>query len=296
MVCQKDKDDSKRRINSVKMINNKVLGSLTLEAAIAFPVFIFAVINLLSTLEVIRASCDIESCLHKIGKEVALYAVAEDMVNDYVGLNGITSEVCATMLADGYSASRMSQDYSSDYGHSVEVIPSGITPVNFALSKAVVDESIVDISILYQVEPLCNIFNIRGYLLSNRCYMHMWTGYDGKGVSGIGSSDQIVFVTENGTVYHLTTSCSYLDLSISGVAVSNLDEQRNMNGGIYTACDICNPSVTDSSTSLLFVTDYGDKYHNSLSCSGLKRTINEMSKTEAEEKGLGACSKCGGGE
>lgn len=278
-----------------KDVANKLINaSLTLEAAIAFPIFIFAVINLLSVLEVIRANSDIETCLHKIGKEVALYAVAEDMVNDYVGLKGVTSDVCATMLADGYSASRMSEDYSSSYGHSMDVIPTGITPANFALSKAVVDESIVDISVLYQVEPIYNIFNIRGYLLSNRCYMHMWTGYDGKGVSGSGSSDQKVFVTENGTVYHLTTSCSYLDLSISGVQASGLSEMRNQSGAIYSACETCKPSITDSSTTLLFITDYGDRYHNSLSCSGLKRTINEMSKQEAIEKGLGACSKCGG--
>ena len=222
-----------------KDVANKLINaSLTLEAAIAFPIFIFAVINLLSVLEVIRANSDIETCLHKIGKEVALYAVAEDMVNDYVGLKGVTSDVCATMLADGYSASRMSEDYSSSYGHSMDVIPTGITPANFALSKAVVDESIVDISVLYQVEPIYNIFNIRGYLLSNRCYMHMWTGYDGKGVSGSGSSDQKVFVTENGTVYHLTTSCSYLDLSISGVQASGLSEMRNQSGAIYSACDV----------------------------------------------------------
>lgn len=280
-----------------KDVANKLINaSLTLEAAIAFPIFIFAVINLLSVLEVIRANSDIETCLHKIGKEVALYAVAEDMVNDYVGLKGVTSDVCATMLADGYSASRMSEDYSSSYGHSMDVIPTGITPANFALSKAVVDESIVDISVLYQVEPIYNIFNIRGYLLSNRCYMHMWTGYDGKGVSGSGSSDQKVFVTENGTVYHLTTSCTYLDLSISGVQASGLSEMRNQSGAIYSACETCKPSTTDSSTTLLFITDYGDRYHNSLSCSGLKRTINEMSKQEAIEKGHGACSKCGGEE
>ncbi len=284
------------RVKRKNTFNNLIKGSLTLEAAISFPIFIFAVINLLSALEVIRANSDIETCLHKIGKEVALYAVAEDMVNDYIGLKGVTSEVCATMLADGYSASRMSEDYSSVYGHSMDVIPTGITPVNFALSKAVVDESIVDISVLYQVEPIYNVFNIKGYLLSNRCYMHMWTGYDGKGISGAGTSDQKVFVTENGTVYHLTTSCSYLDLSISGVQSSALSDKRNQSGEIYSACEICKPSTTDSTTTLLFITDYGDKYHNSLSCSGLKRTINEMSKQEAIEKGLGACSKCGGNE
>lgn len=275
-------------------MKRRIKASLTLEAAIAFPVFIFAVINLLSILEVLRAYTDIETCLHRIGKEVALYAVAEDAMGDYVGLAGISADTCATMLADGYSASRMSEDYSYIYGHSKDVVPGDITAANFALSKAVVDESIVDISVLYKVEPIYNVFHINGYLLSNRSYLHMWTGYDGKGINGSGSSEQMVFVTENGSVYHLTTGCSYLDLSISGIMATDLSEARNKNGGIYSACSSCHPSAED--TSLLFITDYGDSYHSSLSCSGLKRTINEMPLSEAEAAGLGPCSKCGGGQ
>lgn len=274
--------------------NRYLSGSLTLEAAVVFPIFIFAVINLMSLMEVIRANSDIECCLHKIGKEVALYAVAEDMVGDFLSLRGIAADSCATMLADGYSASRMSEDYSKDYGHSMDTVPGGITAANFALSKAVVDESIVDISVLYKVEPLYNIFNVPGFLLSNRCYMHMWTGYDGKGIHGAGSSEQMVYVAENGTVYHLTTSCTYLDLSINGILVSDLENARNKNDGKYSACETCKPSTTDTSMTLLFITDYGDRYHSSLSCSGLKRTVNEVPLSEATAAGLGVCSKCSG--
>lgn len=274
------------------MYKKRVSASLTLEAAIAFPIFIFAVINLLSVLEVLRAYTDIEGCIHKIGKEVALYAVAEDTAGDYLGLAGISADAFATMLADGYSAKRMSEDYSETYGHSMDVVPGGITAANFALSKAVVDESIVDISVMYKVEPIYNVYHMGGYLLSNRAYLHMWTGYDGKGINGAGSSEQMVFVTENGSVYHLTTGCSYLDLSISGIMASEISSARNKSGGVYNACDSCHPSLSD--VSLLFITDYGDSYHSSLSCSGLKRTINEIPISEAEASGLGPCSKCGG--
>jgi hypothetical protein len=46
-----------------------------------------------------------------------------------------------------------------------------------------------------------------------------------------------------------------------------------------------------SNNSLLFVTASGSKYHSSLTCSGLKRTIIAISIKDVGDKK--ACSRCG---
>ena len=115
-----------------------------------------------------------------------------------------------------------------------------------------------------------------------------WTGYEAGGVGE--EDDQIVYVTDTGVVYHKNPHCTHLDLSIHAAASSELNSLRNENGGKYHACEKC---VHGSSMGgSVYITDQGDRYHNSLTCSGLKRTV--YTARISEVPGKRACSKCGG--
>ena len=106
--------------------------------------------------------------------------------------------------------------------------------------------------------------------------------------SGFGQEDEeTVYITETGMVYHRDYHCNYLELSIRMVPYSEVNGLRNESQGKYYACEGC---VHGGAAVGVYVTDYGDRYHNSLSCSGLKRTVYAVSLSEAV--GKGACSKC----
>ena len=98
---------------------------------------------------------------------------------------------------------------------------------------------------------------------------------------------EIVYMTDYGVVYHSDISCTYLELSIRAITKAKLYNERNEAGSIYYKCEKCDDNLTEM---IVYITDYGNRYHTSLNCSGLKRSIHVMWLSEVN--GLGGCSKC----
>lgn len=119
--------------------------------------------------------------------------------------------------------------------------------------------------------------------LTQRCLLKDWSGTD------ITMNGKIVYITKNGKVYHTTRECSHLAINIRKSYFDKLGEERNCYGQKYYKCSIC---VADAfiGASEIFLTEDGDKYHTSLMCSGLIRTIIEIDKNKVKD--LPPCSGC----
>ena len=100
-----------------------------------------------------------------------------------------------------------------------------------------------------------------------------------------------VYVAENGTVYHRKVTCTYLYLGIQEISTEKLQSMRNRSGGIYKPCEICMKNVSLAEKTNILVTPYGDRYHNTRDCSGLRRTVQKVKKSQIGN--LPPCSKCG---
>ena len=122
-----------------------------------------------------------------------------------------------------------------------------------------------------------------------RSRVHAWVGRlaEDEAVRN-GAGPELVYVTENESVYHTTSRCSHISLNIHQLPAAQAKRARNRQGDLYRACEKC---VGDGEINpLLFVTEQGDCYHNSLECSGLKRSVRLVERESLS--GIPCCSRC----
>lgn len=245
---------------------SSVKGSITVEAAIAVPVFFLAVVSLLYLMEMMAIHTAVRCGLQYAGKKLA----EEAYVAQVLLPSRIENDVIYAIGPDRLERS---------------IVVDGSTGIQCDGSRMSIQTGIAELEAVYQVRIPIPMFGIAPITCKESMRIKAWTGYERDEFGG--SDDEMVYVTETGIVYHRDYHCSHLDLSIHMTTKEKAEKLRNESGGKYHPCEHC----VDSDRGLVYITDYGDRYHASLSCSGLKRTVYAIPLSEAV--GKGACSKCG---
>ena len=254
----KSHDHSRRHLCR---LSDRRKASYSIEASVALPVFMGFVVCILFFIRVLMTGWAIDDAMTKA---VDTAAVCED-----------PSVFMAEAL---FYKELLSGDVKMD------AVMGGAPGIVMAESSA--DEKNITLCATYRVNLPIRMFSDKGIFLYQTKSARIWNGYDPKEDSG---DDIYVYVTPYGKAYHRSKSCPYINPSIRGVSLSKVPDMKNSGGGKYKICPMCKRDVSDT----VYVTSWGECYHGSISCSGLKRTITMIKLSEAEEK-YHACPKCGG--
>lgn len=250
--------------------------SLTVEAAIVVPLFAACMAAVLQFGNVYHSAARFSCILAQTGEEMAIASYASAYTK--------TDSPLPVILSAGYAAGR------------VETL-AGKTPSvrhrNLLLSSFLAAEDSIDLVMTYQVQTPSGLVKIPGILFLQRARVRGWVGRHGSGASDPSDENeedhQTVYVTEYGTVYHTDPDCTHIHLSISSVGYEEAQKARNVYGEKYHACEKCGGGTGGT----VYITTDGNRFHSTLSCSGLKRSTRAVTKEEAEY--LRPCSKCAGG-
>lgn len=127
---------------------------------------------------------------------------------------------------------------------------------------------------------------VPGIRLTQRARVYPWIGYQpgSDDASGSGSGDdEMVYVTDNESVYHTHEDCTHLDLTIIATTTDEVGSLRNEYGARYRKCDYFPSGYTGP----VYVTAKGDRYYPSLNYGGVTRHVHLVKKSET-----GAVKEC----
>jgi len=257
-----------------KMKNNyrvTVKGSITVETSLVLPLFIISIVNIISLFEMIYIHTAMDIALNQVGKEIS---VAANFQNIYE--NDLLTEV--------YVKERVFQLVGENKIADSLIVgdSNGIVLLRSEIAK---ENDVIDLVMTYRVEPWFPFFQVGDMVMINRCYIKAYTGY---ALNENAFEERRFYVAENGDVYHLSRSCTHLQLSISMVGEAELVKARNKDGEKYKPCEVCFDK--EMSGGHYYIAMQGNRYHSSVACTGLKRTIYVVKESGVGNKPL--CIRC----
>jgi len=245
-------------------------GSITIEASIIIPLLVSFFCAVLFFFHIMKVQLVVQGALEQTGRNLAMLSVRELEEGDKnVGYLGLAKGMVFLSLQDEEVVEQF--------------VAGGAAGVGLLASEFVGDYILLNANYIMKF-PL-KILGDLDFLVCQKTQFRKWNGWHSIVESSV--AEDWVYVTEYGEVYHIRRSCPYLELSIQMIPSYQLGTKRNWNGDEYEACGRC---VEGTVQSIVYVTNYGDKYHCVLECSGLKRTIYQ--KKFSEVGGMDGCKKC----
>lgn len=244
-------------------------GSITVESACCIPLFVLAAVCLIWMLEIQVIRLDVKSGMQDAGKKMA---------EELSAFPVFSASRFQNLVVESIGESYLEQSIVSNGTRGLDCHGSYMTP----------GSHIMELKTDYAIKIPLPIFGPTPVRYSETMRIKVWSGYEKTWINENWRED-VVYITENGVVCHKDPHCTYLEPSVRMVDFSTIEAQRNEGNGKYHPCERC--MKFGSVSGVVYITDYGTKYHCSLRCSGLKRTIYAIPISEAGGKSL--CTKCG---
>lgn len=266
-------------------------GSMTVEAAVVLPIFIFFFLNISSVMEMLCLHGRLATALWETGNRLAVYGYAceqleEGELGNLLGEGTLAGELVGLALTNLYVRSEVITYVGEDFLDS-SPLTYGRDGLNFLESSLPDEEDCIDLKVTYQVSSWFPIPGFSSFRMSNRYYARAWTGYE---LSVEEGEEAYVYITEHGQVYHESAECSYLHVNIRQTDLDRVEDLHNEYGQAYTECWRCREAAGGTR---VFITTNGIRYHYQTQCPGLQRSVRRINRLAAA--GYRPCSRCAGG-
>lgn len=306
--------------------------SLTVEAALTLPLFLLLCSFFFTFFSGQLWQLRLGKALDEVCEDVAVWSYLIDFADDYTGMDLLTLAdgglISGVLEKDGESLAKLLRGEADVIGEiktfllekgsallwqellvqwikakvgneSLRASPLVRGEEGLSLSGSTLHGRDLDLILSYEIEsPLRFPFRLKIPVVQRSC-RRLWIGTKVEKPADETEEEEeeqeeICYVTAWGSVYHTVKNCRVLELKILTVEMAVLPSLRNTSGGKYYPCDRCAKNQSPPGTEVI-ITQPGTRYHFRTDCPSLKRTIREISLSEAKEK-YRPCHYCGGEE
>lgn len=277
-------------------------GSITVEATLVLPIFVFIVITFLSFIQFLIMQEKIQHSLTEVAREVSKSAYIYDQLRDDPNeeeINNSGAKVEQNEIINGL-ASGVVFEHEFEQFHTLSekekrCIVGGLEGIHFYKSSFMKDGETIEIVATYRFRLPIPTFFVATLPVEQRVKTRGFIGKTCQSTGGAqlkapsGEDDYYVYITTNGSVYHKNRDCVHLRRTTSRCTYEELELKRNKNGGKYTPCERCMDSLSNRQP-YYYITSDGTKYHATLDCPSLKRSVRMVLKSSVTNRL--PCSAC----
>ena len=264
----------------------KVKGSMTVEAALGFTLFLFFMALMAAPLSVMDTRRQVQAGLEAEGERIAQYAYAAADFAE-IGEPGLLSDLSRSGLLSGLSREAVCRTVENR----VKTAEGTGRAVDFSAAKSRIleDGETIDLIVDYAIRLPFPVFFLDEIPQQARCIRRAWTGKDGLGAEGSGRGDEeneIVYMGKDGSRYHRSRTCHYLYNDLRAVPAAEVKDLRSQSGNRYRPCAVCG----GLGGTVVYVMPSGESYHFRKDCSSIAAYVRAVPLKSVEH--LGACSYC----
>jgi len=279
----------RRNISAKRVLSSASLkagsASLTIEAAMALPLFLFAVIILMMPMKLLNDGRKVQTALEITGEELSQYVTVlkelgkgEDL--NAAGVNELPDGFVNGMTEQGillYVKMKMGK-YD---------VNNCLDSVSFSHSSILKDNETIDLIMEYRIRLPFTVLGLKSIKMTARCCRRAWIGDTLLNNEESDHTEEMVYVGRDSTRYHKKRTCHYLYNHIKAVNKKDLESMRNINGGKYKPCSRCAGLAEES---VVYIMPSGEKYHSNKDCTAITAYVRLVPLSEVAH--LGACSYC----
>ena len=276
------KNPLRQRSGRLPVFLGTARGSFTVEASVALPVFLIVLASLLQLFAALSIESKLHYAMENVGRKLSYYYYAVDELTgeeERSAAKAVVGKIAFLPVSETVVRSLVQEELGG-IKHAESFLENGLDGISFLLSEY--DEKTESIVLRANYHLKVAFLPVRTLIPCSLVSVHrVWTGRKHEKAE----EEELVYITENGKVYHTMLSCTHLSLSIRDVPLERVGTLRNSSGAIYYPCERCGGNAAT-----VYLTTYGDRYHSEKTCPGLKRTIESIPISEAGDRTL--CKTC----